>query len=64
MKKGFHEFKIVYIDYRMDAPKRMNHKVQDKDLRETVWTGEKPDLRISGPKIPQPIPIPADWLWR
>jgi hypothetical protein len=64
LKKGFHEFKIVYIDFRMDAPQRMNHKVQDKDLRETVWTGEKPDLRISGPKIPHPISIPADWLWR
>jgi len=64
LKKGFHEFKIVYIDYRMDAPRRMNNKVQDKGLRETVWTGEKPDLRISGPKIPKPIPIPDDWLWR
>ena len=64
LKKGFHEFKIVFIDYRMDAPKRMNNKVQDNGLRETVWTGEKPDLRISGPTIPKPIPIPADWLWR
>jgi len=63
LKKGFHEIKIVYIDYRMDAPKRMNNKVQDKDLPETVWTGEKPDLRISGPTIPKPIPIPAGWLW-
>jgi hypothetical protein len=64
LKKGFHEFKIVYIDYRMDAPKRMNNKLHDKDLPETVWSGEKPDLRISGPTIPQPVPIPAEWLWR
>ncbi len=62
LKKGFHEIKILYIDFRMDAPKRLNNKVDDKELRESVWTGEKPDLRISGPKL-EPQPIPANWLF-
>jgi hypothetical protein len=64
LKKGFHEFKILYVDFRMDATKRMNHKVDDKDLRDSVWSGEKPELMISGPTIIKPIPIPAEWLWR
>ena len=60
LKKGFHEFKVVWIDFRMDGPKRLN---REKDIREYVWSGEKPALLISGPGI-EKQPIPAAWLWR
>jgi hypothetical protein len=60
LKKGFHEFKVVWIDFRMDGPKRLN---REKDIREYVWSGEKPALMISGPNL-EKQPIPAAWLWR
>ncbi len=61
LKKGFHEFKIVYIDYRMDGPKRLN---LIEGIRDCAWSGEKPDLQISGPGMEKPQAIPAAWLWR
>ncbi|MCY3021079.1 MAG: chitobiase/beta-hexosaminidase C-terminal domain-containing protein [Planctomycetota bacterium] len=60
LKKGFHEFRIVYIDFRMDGPKRLN---KPAPIREYVWSGEKPALTISGPGIEKQA-IPAAWLWR
>ena len=60
LKKGFHELKIVYIDFRMDGPKRLN---LPPPIHEYVWSGEKPNLTISGPGI-ENQPIPAGWLWR
>jgi hypothetical protein len=60
LKKGFHPIKIVYIDFRTDSCKRLN---RTPDLRDAVWSGEKPDLLISGPGVPKQ-PIPASWLWR
>ncbi len=60
LKKGYHEFKVVYIDFRMDGPTRLN---RSGGIREYVWSGEKPALLISGPGI-EKQPIPADWLWR
>ncbi|MGA2618126.1 MAG: hypothetical protein ABSF26_10985 [Thermoguttaceae bacterium] len=59
-EKGFHEIKIVYIDFRMDGAKRMNRVA---GLRDCVWSGEKPELLLSGPGIAKQ-PIPAAWLWR
>jgi hypothetical protein len=60
LEKGFHEIKIVYIDFRMDGAKRLNRV---EGLRDCVWSGEKPDLLLSGPGVPKQ-PIPAAWLWR
>ena len=59
LKKGFHEIKIVYIDFRMNSLKRMNHIPNIRDLE---WSGEKPELMISGPGIGKQA-IPAGWLW-
>jgi len=59
LKKGFHELKIVYIDFRMDGPKRLNWVA---NVRECAWSGEKPALMISGPKL-EKQPIPGGWLW-
>jgi hypothetical protein len=60
LKQGFHEIKIVYIDFRMDGAKRMNRVA---GLRDCVWSGEKPELLLSGPGMSKQ-PIPAAWLWR
>lgn len=59
LKKGFHEIKIVYIDFRMDGPQRLN---QPPPIHEYVWSGERPELQLSGPGLAQQ-PIPAGWLW-
>ncbi|MGD0090392.1 MAG: chitobiase/beta-hexosaminidase C-terminal domain-containing protein [Planctomycetota bacterium] len=60
LKKGLHELKIVYIDFRMDGPKRLN---KPAPINEYVWSGEKPALLISGPGI-EKQPLPAEWLCR
>jgi hypothetical protein len=60
LKEGLHELKIVYIDFRMDGPKRLNRLPGVRDL---VWSGEKPALLISGPNLEKQL-IPASWLWR
>ena len=59
LKKGLQPFRVVYIDYRTDAAKRLNVP----GLKDYVWTGATPDLRISGPGI-DAQPIPAAWLMR
>ena len=59
LKAGFHEIKIVYIDFRMDGPQRLN---QVAGVRDCVWSGERPALLISGPNLPRQ-PIAAAWLW-
>ena len=59
LKAGFREIKIVYIDFRMDGPQRLN---QVAGVRDCVWSGERPALLISGPNLPRQ-PIPAAWLW-
>jgi hypothetical protein len=58
LKKGAHEFKVVYIDFRTDGPKALNVVA---NVRDCVWSGEQPDLRISGPGI-EKQPIPPAWL--
>jgi hypothetical protein len=60
LKKGYHDFKVVYIDFRTDSSKRLNRV---ENVRAAVWDGEKPALLVSGPGIPKQ-PIPASWLWR
>jgi hypothetical protein len=59
LQKGPHELKIVYIDFRTDSARYLNRL---EGVPDTVWTGERPDLRISGPGIDHQ-PIPASWLW-
>jgi hypothetical protein len=59
LKAGFHEIKIVYIDFRMDGPQRLNRVA---GVRDCVWSGERPALLISGSSLPRQ-PIPAAWLW-
>ena len=60
LKKGLHEFRVNYVDFRTEAPQRMN-KITGPP--EVIWTGDKPDLRISGPGFPAQA-IPAEWLWQ
>ena len=60
LKQGFHEIKIIYVDFRMDGGKRLNRV---EGVRDCVWSGEKPALLLSGPGISKQ-PIPAVWLWR
>ena len=60
LKKGLHEFRILYIDFRMDGPRRLN---KPPPIPEYVWSGEKPALLISGPGL-EKQPIPAAWLQR
>jgi hypothetical protein len=59
LKKGPHPLRIRWVDYRTDAAKQLNRE----GIREYVWTGIAPDLRISGPGIDKQ-PIPAAWLLR
>ena len=42
---GLHPLRVDYIDFREDAPERHNEEGQN----ERIWSGTKPDLRISGP---------------
>jgi len=55
LKAGKHAFKVVYIDQRKS---RMHSEEFDEDYR---WTGEKPELMISGPGLDKQ-PIPASML--
>jgi hypothetical protein len=58
LQKGVHEFKVVYIDFRTDGPRSLNVVA---NVRDCVWSGEQPDLRISGPGIDKQA-IPPGWL--
>ena len=55
--KGPHPLRIVWIDYRTDAPQRLNRP----GLTDYIWSGVAPELRISGPGLDRQ-PIPAAWL--
>ena len=55
--KGPHPLRIVWIDYRTDAPQRLNRP----GLTDYIWSGVAPELRISGPGLDR-RPIPAAWL--
>ncbi len=57
LEKGFQPLRIVYLDYRTDAPARLNQP----GLADYIWSGVTPDLKISGPGM-EPQAIPAAWL--
>ena len=57
LKKGLQPIRIVYLDYRTDAPGRLNQP----GLNDYIWSGVTPDLKISGPGM-EPQPIPEAWL--
>lgn len=59
LRKGQHLFRVVFLDYRTDAAKRLNRP----NLKDYIWSGVAPDLRISGPSIDNQ-PIPDSWLCR
>jgi hypothetical protein len=56
LEKGMQPIRMVFLDYRTDAPARLNQK----GLADYVWSGVTPKLEISGPGI-DPQPIPAGW---
>jgi hypothetical protein len=60
MEEGPHEFKLVYIDFRTTAVRRMNRVAGVPDV---VWVDDKPDLLLSGPGT-EKQPIPAGWMRR
>jgi hypothetical protein len=57
LQKGLHPLRITYLDYRTDAAAKMNQP----GLRDYIWTGSTPDLKLSGPGL-APAPIPSAWL--
>jgi len=57
LEKGLQPIRIVYLDYRTDAPARLNYP----GLADYIWSGVTPDLKISGPGM-KPQPLPAAWL--
>ena len=60
LKKGLHPFRMVYVDYRTDAPERFNHP----GMREqTMWDGIVPQVLISGPGL-QKQAIPNQWFFQ
>ena len=59
LQKGLHPLRITYLDYRTDAASRMNQP----GLRDYIWTGAFPELKLSGPGLAA-APIPAEWLRR
>ncbi len=58
LKKGMQPFRITYLDYRTYGPGNLNKP----GIRDYIWSGVTPDLRISGPGIDRQ-PIPKDWLF-
>jgi hypothetical protein len=59
LQKGLHPFRVTFLDYRTDAASKMNKP----GLRDYIWTGAFPDLKLSGPGLAA-APIPSDWLRR
>ncbi|MEI6168974.1 MAG: chitobiase/beta-hexosaminidase C-terminal domain-containing protein [bacterium] len=57
LKKGLQPFKVIWCDFRTDAAQRLNLP----GLKDYVWTGVTPDLRLSGPGLDHQ-PIPAAWM--
>ena len=56
LEKGLQPLRIVYLDYRTDAPARLNQP----GLSDYIWSGVTPDLKISGPGLGEQ-PIPTEW---
>lgn len=53
LKQGLHALKVTYVDIR---------RGQDQvTAREITWSGDKPDLRVSGPGLTAQ-PIPDEWM--
>ena len=57
LRKGLQPFRLTYVDYRTDTPSKLNKP----GLRDYIWSGVTPELKISGPGIAAQ-PIPAAWL--
>ena len=57
LKKGLQPFRVVWCDFRTDAAQRLNLP----GIKDYVWTGVTPDLRISGPGLEKQL-IPAAWM--
>ena len=57
LRKGLHPLRVFYLDYRTRAPSGLNRP----GLRDYIWSGTTPDLRISGPGI-ENQPVPEAWL--
>lgn len=57
LAKGLQPFRVVYVDFRAGSARKLNRS----GLRDYVWSGVVPDLRISGPGLDRQ-PIPAEWL--
>ena len=57
LKKGLQPIRIVFMDFRTNAAKLLN----EPGVKDYIWTGCTPDLRISGGGLVNQ-PIPATWL--
>lgn len=57
LKKGKYPFRVTFQDYRTDAAKRLNRP----GIKDYIWSGSVPDLKVSGPGMPLQ-PIPDAWL--
>jgi len=57
LKKGKYPFRVTFLDYRTDAAQKLNRP----GIKDYIWSGVTPDLKISGPELP-PQPIPQGWL--
>jgi hypothetical protein len=60
LQKGLQPFRVVFIDYRGDSAKKLNFP----GIKDYVWTGASPNLKISGPGLEGEQPIPDGWLLR
>ncbi|MCC5844373.1 MAG: chitobiase/beta-hexosaminidase C-terminal domain-containing protein [Verrucomicrobia bacterium] len=58
LRAGLHPIHVRYADVRGTAPAHFNRP----GFRDQVWTGQRPDLRISGPTL-SPGPVPSEWLF-
>jgi hypothetical protein len=59
LQRGAHPFQVVFTDLRFRP-----HKIElmwGFPHPEFTWSGQTPDLRVSGPGLP-PQPIPEAWL--
>ncbi len=56
LEKGLHPFRVVWVDYRTTAAEGLNRP----GIRDYIWSGVTPELKISGPGM-EPQPIPAGW---
>lgn len=59
LRAGLHPVRVVFIDYRTAAAQHFNKP----GLRDYIWSGDRPDLKVSGPGLAAQ-PIPAAWWVR